>query len=179
MESTTLQSAGIYSLEGLRSEKSHTGMKLRLERRWPKATYTIGVLFIDGLRYCETLEDRDRGLKQTDPSTYISAKKIPGETAIPKGTYGVAMNVTSPKYAAVAWYWQLCQGKMPRLLSVPGFQGILVHPGSSALDSAGCVLVGKNTKVGKLTESKATFKALYERMKKAYDKGEEITIEIK
>ena len=77
-------------------------MKVKVERRWPKPTYTIGRLYIDGIYYCNTLEDRDRGLKQTDPLAYITAKKVAGETAIPKGTYGVAMNVTSPKYAGVA-----------------------------------------------------------------------------
>jgi hypothetical protein len=155
-------------------------MKLRLERRWKKATYVIGVLFIDGVRYCETLEDADRGLKQTDHPDYIRARKVPGETAIPKGTYGVAMNVTSPKYAGVAWYWQFCKGKMPRLLNVPGFDGILIHPGGSngPLDTRGCILVGRNTKVGKLTDSKACFQEVYRLMKKAADKGEEITIEI-
>lgn len=156
-------------------------MKLEIDRKWKKETYTIGRLYVDGELFCNTLEDRDRGLKKTDTLLSIKTRKVYGETAIPTGTYGVAMNVTSPKYAAVAWYWQLCQGKMPRLLSVPGFDGILIHPGGSngPLDTLGCILVGRNTKVGKLTESKATFKALYERMKKAYDKGEEITIEIK
>lgn len=153
-------------------------MKLRVERKWPKATYTIGRLYVDDVFFCNTLEDRDRGLKQTDPLEFIKSRKVYAETAIPKGTYGVAMNVTSPKYGAVAWYWKLCQGKMPRLLSVPGFEGILIHPGSTALDSAGCLLVGNNTKVGKLTESKATFEKLYKKMKSAYDKGEEIAIEI-
>ena len=153
-------------------------MRIKVERRWPKATYTIGVLFIDGLRYCETLEDADRGLKQTDALTYIKARKVAGETAIPKGTYGVSMNTTSPKYAGVAWYWNFCRGKMPRLIAVPGFDGILVHPGSTALDTRGCILVGKNTKVGKLTESKECFKQIYKLMKQAADAGEEITIEI-
>lgn len=156
-------------------------MKLTVERKWPKATYTIGRLYIDGIYYCNTLEDKDRGLKQGDPLLYIQKRKIAGETAIPKGTYGLAMNVTSPKYAAVAWYWQFCQGKMPRLLSVPGFDGILIHPGGSngPLDTRGCILVGKNTKVGKLTDSKACFQQIYKLMKAAADKGEEITIEIK
>ncbi len=153
-------------------------MKLRLERRWPKVTYTIGVLFIDGIRYCETLEDYDRGLKQTDPLRDIQRRKIAGETAIPKGTYEVAMNVTSPKYAGVAWYYNFCRGKMPRLKDVPGFDGILIHPGTSALDTKGCILVGKNTKVGKLTESKVCFQEIYKLMKAAADKGEKITIEI-
>ena len=153
-------------------------MKIKVERRWPKVTYTIGRLYIDGIYYCNTLEDRDRGLKQTDPLLYIQQRKIAGETAIPKGTYGVAMNVTSPKYAGVAWYWQFCQGKMPRLLSVPGFDGILIHPGTNALDTKGCILVGKNTKVGQLTESRATFQQIYKLMKAAADRGEKITIEI-
>ena len=153
-------------------------MKLRLERRWPKQTYTIGILYIDGLRFCETLEDKDRGLKQTDSLSYIKSRKVYQETAIPKGTYKVAMNITSPKYSASAWYWKLCQGKVPRLLNVPGWDGVLIHTGNTALDTAGCCLVGRNTKVGQLTESKATFEKLYKKMKAAYDKGEEITIEI-
>lgn len=153
-------------------------MKIKVERRWPKATYTIGRFYIDGILYCNTLEDADRGLKQTDSEAYIRSRKVPGETAIPKGTYGVAINVTSPKYAGVAWYWNFCQGKMPRLLSVPGFDGILIHPGTTALDTKGCILVGKNTKVGQLTESRATFQRIYKLMKVAADKGEEITIEI-
>ena len=154
-------------------------MKLELERKWPKATYTIGRLYVDGVLFCNTLEDRDRGLKQSDNLDYIKTRKVYGETAIPKGTYMVSMNVTSPKYAAVTWYHQLCLGKMPRLRDVPGFDGILIHPGNTALDTLGCILVGKNTKVGQLTESKATFKALYKEMKKASDRGEviEITIE--
>jgi hypothetical protein len=155
-------------------------MKIKVERRWPKATYTIGRFYIDGIYYCNTLEDRDRGLSANDTLAFIKSRKVAGETAIPKGTYGVAMNVTSPKYAGVAWYWNFCQGKMPRLLAVPGFDGILIHPGGSngPLDTRGCILVGKNTKVGKLTDSRACFQEVYRLMKKAADRGEEISIEI-
>lgn len=153
-------------------------MKLLLERKWKKATYTIGRLYVDGVWFSNTLEDKDRGLKKEYGSGVVRSRKVAGETAIPTGTYGVAMNVTSPKYAAVPWFWNLCQGKMPRLLSVPGFDGILIHPGNTALDTMGCILVGKNTKVGQLTESRATFEALYKKMKDAYDKGDLITIEI-
>ena len=155
-------------------------MKLKVERKWPKATYTIGRLYIDGILYCNTLEDADRGLHQFDSLASIQSRKVAGETAIPKGKYTVSMNVTSPKYAAVAWYWNFCRGKMPRLMHVPGFDGILIHPGGSngPLDTRGCILVGKNTKVGKLTDSKACFQEVYKLMKAAADKGEEITIEI-
>ena len=155
-------------------------MRIKVERRWPKATYTIGRLYVDGALFCNTLEDRDRGLHQTDSLAQIRSVKVPGETAIPKGTYTVSMTVLSPKYAGVAWYKSLCGGKMPRLLDVPGFDGILIHPGGSngALDTRGCILVGKNTVVGKLTDSRATFEKLYKRMKAAHDRGEKITIEI-
>ena len=68
---------------------------------------------------------------------------------------------------------------MPRLKNVPGFEGILIHSGSSALDTLGCILVGKNTIVGKLTQSKDTFAKLYKQMKAAHDKKETIELEIK
>ena len=153
-------------------------MILRIERRWPKSTYCIGLLFVDDVRFCETLEDKDRGLKQTDSLVYIKSRKVYQETAIPKGVYKVAMNVISPKYSASAWYWKLCQGKVPRLLDVPGWDGVLIHTGNNALQTAGCILVGRNTKVGGLTDSTACFKEVYKLMKEAADNGEEITIEI-
>ena len=67
---------------------------------------------------------------------------------------------------------------MPRLLNVPGWDGILVHPGNTALDSDGCLLVGKNTKKGTVTASRDTFAALYEKLLAAKKRGERINIEI-
>lgn len=153
-------------------------MKLKIDRRWRKATYTVGILYVDGARFCETLEDKDRGLFQGDTLAQIKSLKVYGETAIPIGRYTVSMEVLSPKYAGVKWYKDLCGGKMPRLLDVPGFDGILIHPGNTALDSYGCILVGRNTKVGMVTQSKDTFKKLYKMMKAAHGRGEKISIEI-
>lgn len=153
-------------------------MKLRIERAWKKSTYTIGRLFIDGVRFCETLEDRDRGLTQDMTPGMIASKNVPGETAIPTGTYVVSMDIVSPKYSAISWYKNLCGGKMPRLMNVPGYEGILIHPGTTALDSSGCVLVGKNKIKGGLVQSKDTFKALYNKLAIAHKKGEQITVEI-
>jgi len=153
-------------------------MKLKIDRAWKKDTYTISRLFVDGKRFYESLEDKDRGLKQTDSLEHIRKVKVPGETAIPSGTYEITLNVVSPKYRAIKWYRDLCGGRMPRLLNVPGFDGILIHPGSTALDSAGCILCGRNTAKGKLTSSRDTFKALYQKMEEARKRGEKITIEI-
>lgn len=158
---------------------SRKSMRILIDRAWKKETYTISRLYIDGVLFCNSLEDKDRGIKQSDPIYFIRSRKIYSETAIPSGRYNVRMDVVSPKYSAIRWYRELCNGKMPRLENVPGFDGILIHPGSSALDSSGCILVGKNTIKGRLTQSKDTFAALYRKMKAAYNRGEKITIEIK
>ena len=149
-------------------------MELRVERRWRKDNYTVGRLYVDGEYFCNTLEDKDRGLKQGDGMELIKEKKVYGETAVPTGRYRVRMDVISPKYSRIDWYRNLCGGKMPRLENVPGFEGVLIHPGNTAADSLGCILVGKNTKVGQLTSSKATFATLYDRIRSATN----ITIEI-
>lgn len=154
-------------------------MKILVDRKWKKDTYTIGNLYVNGKLFCNTLEDKDRGIKKSDSLSTIKSKKVYGETAIPTGKYAVVLNIASPKYAAVKWYWNLCKGMMPRLLNVPGFEGILMHPGNNPFDTYGCILVGKNTIKGQLTQSKDTFSKLYKLMKAAVDKGETIELEIK
>ena len=153
-------------------------MEIKVERKWKKETYTIGRLYINGEFFCNTLEDTDRGLKQSDPINTIQKKKVYGETAIPTGKYKIEMNVVSPKYSAVKWYQDLCKGKMPRLLNVPCFEGVLIHPGNTPLDTFGCILVGENKVKGKLINSRETFKNLYKQLRTAADNKEEITIEI-
>lgn len=37
-------------------------MELKLNRVSKQYTYTIGKLFIDGVYFCDTMEDKDRGL---------------------------------------------------------------------------------------------------------------------
>ena len=64
-------------------------MKLLLERKWKKDTYTIGRLYINGVFFSNTVEDKDRGLKQTDSLAIIQSKKVYAETAIPTGTYKI------------------------------------------------------------------------------------------
>lgn len=153
-------------------------MRLKLHRKYKKDTYTIGILYVNNSYFCETVEDKDRGLKQADGISKIKSVKVYGETAIPTGTYKIRMDVVSPKYEAVAFYKQLCGGRMPRLMDVPGFEGILIHPGNTALDSWGCLIPGKNKIKGGVTQSRDTFRALYNKLEVAHKKGEEITIEI-
>lgn len=144
-------------------------MDLTLKRIARRETYTIGHLYIDGKYFCDTIEDTDRGLKQSLPQSVNAAKKRKGVTAIPEGKYLVVMNVKSPKFSTRKQYdW--CGGYLPRLVNVPAFDGVLIHIGNTAKDTEGCLLVGKNTQVGKVLDSTATFKELYQRLKAAKDR---------
>lgn len=141
-------------------------MELQLRRIARRETYTIGRLYIDGVYFCDTIEDKDRGLSQSLPASVNKAMKKAGATAIPTGKYQVTLKVKSPKFSKKRQY-DFCGGYLPRLLNVPAFEGVLIHIGNTAKDTEGCLLVGRNTKVGKVLESGVTFRALYAKLKEA------------
>ena len=149
-------------------------MKITLRRTFKGETYTIGKMYIDGEYICDTIEDKDRGLTQDMASSEIAKIKVKHQTAIPTGTYKVTLKVQSPKYSQRSQY-NFCKGYLPRLIDVPGFEGILIHIGNKHEDSSGCILVGENKVKGQVINSTATFKKLYEILKNSDD---EITIEI-
>lgn len=127
-------------------------IKILVKRIAKKTKYTIGKLFINGVFYANTLEDADRGLTQNMSEDEIKSKKIYGETAVPTGTYKIDMSTVSPKFKNRSWA-RPYEGKVPRLINVKGFDGVLIHPGNSDQDTFGCLLVGKNDVVGKVTNS--------------------------
>ena len=143
-------------------------MKLELKRIAKKDKYTIGHLYIENKYFCDTLEDPDRGLTSTMSLTEIKSKKIKGDTAIPTGTYKITLDVVSPKYSNFSKYpyVKFCGGKMPRLLNIPGYEGVLIHAGNTQKDTEGCLLVGANKVVGKVINSQVTWKNLYEILQK-------------
>ena len=153
-------------------------MELELKRIARRDTYTIGRLYIDGKYFCDTIEDKDRGLRQDLPVSVNQARKVRGQTAIPTGRYRVTLGVKSPKYSKKKQY-AACNGYVPRLINVPAFDGILSHIGNTAADSEGCILVGRNKKVGMVLESTNTFWQLYDRLQTADRKGETIYITVK
>ena len=69
-------------------------MKLLLDRKWKKEGYTIGQLYVDGVFFSNTLEDKDRGLTSSMSLEEIKRIKKAGITAIPTGTYNVRMDIT-------------------------------------------------------------------------------------
>lgn len=72
------------------------GNKIKREQLEP--TYTISKLFIDGQYFCDTVEDCDRGLTDNMSLEEIMHKKVYGETAIPKGTYKITLDIISSKF---------------------------------------------------------------------------------
>lgn len=138
-------------------------MKLVLTRTMLNAKSTIGKLVVDDMFFCYTLEDKDRYL-ETNPEA-----KVYGETAIPRGRYQVIIDFSGR-----------FQRELPRLLLVPGFEGIRIHPGNTDKDTHGCILVGSSVVNDDfIGNSRATFDRLFTILDDAYARGQEIWIEVK
>lgn len=150
-------------------------MKLKLVRSYLGSKYTIGHLYINDQYFCDTIEDIDRNLNSSMSKQEIAKIKVKHQTAIPYGTYNITMKVVSPKYSAKEKF-KFTGGRMPRLLSVSGFDGILIHPGTTQEDSSGCIIVGLNKQVGKVLDSYNTFVKLWNILEKANKAGESITL---
>ena len=145
-------------------------MNLELKRIFKGKDYTIGRLFINGEYFCDTLEDPVRQLDSIKDKIY-------SETAIPAGKYKVSMSIISPKYSKRKSYsW--CGGRLPKLIDVPFFEGILIHSGNTPDHTAGCILVGENKIKGQVINSMNTLKNLWIKLNVADEIGEEIWISI-
>ena len=143
-------------------------MRILLQRHALKAGYTIGRMEINGRYFCDTLEDTDRGLRESMTEDEIAALKVKGATAIPTGTYRIDMQTRSPRFGRV----------LPRLVSVKGYAGVLIHSGITAADTEGCILVGENRERGKVLNSRATLEHLLVFLRAAQAEGEEIELTI-
>lgn len=153
-------------------------MELKVKRIAKQNGYTIGHLYVDGEYFSDTLEDTDRGLDSSMPLDVLKRKKLAHITAIPIGRYQITMNVVSPRLSRSNFYKKFGGGRVPRLLNVPAFEGILMHCGNTAKDTDGCILIGKNTKVGMVLYSKQTYTNLYPLLEATAKKGEKIWITI-
>ena len=111
-------------------------------------------MYIDNVYFSDTIEDKDRGLNQNMTEDQIKKIKVYGLTAIPAGRYKITLTY-SPKFKRI----------LPYVNDVKGFSGIRMHAMNTALDSLGCIGVGKNKKKGMILESKKYEQMLVERMK--------------
>ena len=143
-------------------------LRLMIDRAWKKADYTISRFFVNDERWCECLEDTDRGLASSMSISEVKAKKVYGKTAIPSGKYQVTLTY-SPKFRKY----------LPLVNDVKCFSGIRFHAGNTNRDTEGCILLGKNTKVGMVTNSAYWTDRLIGAVRNAIDHGEIVTLEIK
>ena len=141
-------------------------MRLVLQREASSEQCTHGQMFLFGVHECYTLEDPVR--PDPNPATPENEAKIPGQTAIPAGTYKVIVN-DSPHFGR----------KLPLLLDVPGYVGVRIHPGNTAADTRGCILPGSARVEGQVTGSKMAFEKLFTRICSALTEGEEVWIEVR
>lgn len=142
-------------------------MKIKVVRAYKKDTYTIGKMYVNGVYFCDTLEDKDRGLSQGMTLQQITNIKVKGKTAIPAGTYTV-LETYSNRFKKV----------MPEVICVKGFAGIRIHSGNTADDTEGCLLVGENKAKGKVLNSKFWYTNLNDRINYAVSHHEAVQIEI-
>jgi hypothetical protein len=114
-------------------------MKLKLVREFFTPTETLGSLYIDGKFFCYTLEDKDRGLKQSNALADIQARKVKNQTAIPTGIYKVSVTPSNR-----------FKRPMPLIHDVKGFEGVRLHGGNTHLNTEGCPLVARQRNVNKV-----------------------------
>lgn len=118
-------------------------MHLDVVRQWYTDNSTIGTLSVNSVFDCYTLEDRVRD----------AGVKVPGETAIPSGTYTVVVDF-STRFGRY----------MPHLLNVPMFTGIRIHSGNNDADTEGCLLVGAEKGIDCVLQSRVAFTNFFDRI---------------
>lgn len=142
-------------------------MEIKVIRKYKKDTYCIGEMLVNGEHFCETCEDRDRGLRSDMTLSQIKKIKVYAKTAIPYGRYEVK-----------SYFWPKYRKVYPWLQNVKGFTGILVHCGRTANDSAGCILVGENKIKGGLINGEKYVRKLTEMIQECEKRGEKVYITI-
>ena len=147
-------------------------MKLDVVRTQFGADATNGMLFVDGVFECFTLEDQVR-----------EGSKVMKETAIPLGEYEIKYrNIGGYDSKYRARYGTDWHNGMLELQDVPNFTYILIHTGNTDEHTAGCLLVGETQqdldkgKDGFVGGSGDAYKKFYPKVRDALNAGEKVTI---
>lgn len=136
---------------------------------------TSALYFIDGVFQSFMIEDEFR-----DP-------KIKGETRIPAGRYEIKLRGFGKWNDRMMKHQDERIRKIHRgmleLIDVPNFSDILIHPGNTDLDTAGCLCPGNNIdnnriSRGRVTNSTDAYIEIYKKVIAAFDRGERVFINI-
>lgn len=135
-------------------------MRIRVKREPSSRSSTASYVYVDGVWFCFGMEDVVREV----PGTEVWTWKIPGETAIPRGTYEVKITPSNR-----------FKRDMIQFMSVPGFEGIRVHNGKGPESTEGCLLVSSSSE---FNYDKTAMHELEALVKNALDRGEPVTVEV-
>ena len=140
-------------------------MKITVQRDHPSPlpSAALGVLSIDGVPFCQTLEDQVREI----PGKPVEQWKIKGQTAIPAGRYRVTID-RSDRFGRL----------MIHVLDVPGFSGIRVHGGNTDKDVEGCIAVGRVRTMTGIADCAKVLEDLESRVALSLGAGENVYLEI-
>ena len=146
-------------------------MKLTVVRTQFGTDATNGLLFIDGLFECYTLEDQ------------YQAVKVMHETCIPEGTYDIKFRKTGGFHSKYSERYKNAHYGMLHIQDVPNFTYILIHTGNTDEHTSGCLIVGETqqdlevSKDGFIGSSTVAYKKMYAKVASQLLQGKNVTIE--
>ena len=146
-------------------------MKLTVVRTQFGTDATNGLLFIDGIFECYTLEDQ------------YQAVKVMHETCIPEGTYDIKFRKTGGFHAKYSERYKNAHYGMLHIQDVPNFTYILIHTGNTDEHTSGCLIVGETqqdlevSKDGFIGSSTVAYKKMYSKVASQLLQGKDVTIE--
>ena len=146
-------------------------MKLTVVRTQFGTDATNGLLFIDGIFECYTLEDQ------------YQAVKVMHETCIPEGTYDIKFRKTGGFHAKYSERYKNAHYGMLHIQDVPNFTYILIHTGNTDEHTSGCLIVGETqqdlevSKDGFIGSSTTAYKKMYAKVAAQLLQGKKVTIE--
>lgn len=151
-------------------------MEIVVKRFADNGDSTLGVLYINGVFECFTVEDEERNVK------------VKGETRIPEGIYKIALRSEGGYHSKYAIKYGSMHKGMLCIYNAPNwkienkgmtFQYILIHTGNTDEHTMGCLLVNDAVSGKTFTGSSSVdaYKDLYPKVAKAILDGEKVTIE--
>jgi hypothetical protein len=146
-------------------------MKLQVVRTQFGKDATNGMLFIDGIFECYTLEDQ------------YQAVKVMHETCIPEGKYNIEFRKTGGFHAKYSERYKNAHYGMLHIQDVPNFTYILIHTGNTDEHTSGCLIVGETqqdleiSKDGFVGSSSVAYKKMYAKVAGQLLQGKKVTIE--
>jgi len=146
-------------------------VKLQVVRTQFGKDATNGLLFVNGVFECYTLEDQ------------YQAVKVMHETCIPEGTYDIKFRTVGGFHEKYKKKYGNSHYGMLHLQDVPNFTYILIHAGNTDEHTSGCLIVGETQQDldisddGFVGHSGKAYVKLYNKMAKELLLGKSVTIE--